>query len=546
MWKKARNAFLIILAVILAYWAYLTFVVSDNSTNAYQLIPDDAVYIFHTQKPLKKWKGFSATELWQHMKGYPKFEEIAESANEIDKTLEEHKLMLKVFALKDLYVSAHVHRPGDYEFLFLTDLAKVSKSSFITENLDQLFKVVDYQVSTQNYLGTTVYKCYDEEDKETLYVSVLGNYLACSYNLGILKKSIKSYNEPKLTKNEKFNEIVKWTSASGDAELYLNYSNLTQFLRVYLSEVDLGLQELIQQTYFTGMSARLKDNDILLEGKTTINDSLDRIFSILSRAGNSALKVDQILSNQTSLYLRVGFEKFDRFFQASLKLSSEQARKKSNRNIKIIELLLGFSLKEDFLSWIGNEIVVAQLGGEEVNTNASLVVLRTSNKDEAQDKLESAFKQIRRRLPYKMNGEEFEGYQIRRLETKGLFRTVFGKMFDKVQRPYFCFVDDYVVFCDDILNIKKVIRDFEDGNVLSKQKEYLKVKKHLNHKNAFTAYLNSNLYYQNFNETLNASSYQEMQNNMKYVRCFNGLGISLKATDAGVFDTKIRNNFQLP
>lgn len=546
--KKIRNLLILIVLALVGYWLYISFVVNDNTTNAYNIIPKDAVYIMHAKKPLDKWADFSKSDFWQHMKSYPDFAEIAESANSMDEILEDNKMVLKLFSLKDLYVSAHVHKPGDYEFLFLTDLANVSKSDLVKDNLGQVFSMADYKVTTQEYLGSKIYKCYDAEEKETLFVTVLGNYLSCSYDIGILKSSIKSFNEPQLSKEEKFKQITSITSKDGDVELYLNYNNLTQFLKVYLSEVDLGLREVINQSYFTGLSASLDDSNILVEGKTLVNDSIKKILSVLSKAGNSELKVDKVLSNKTSMFMRVGFDRFNTFFNESINLSSAAAKKKTDRNIKLLELLFGFSLKEDFLSWIGNEIVIAQYADNENNTSPSarLVAVKVTDKGEAEEKLEGVFKKLKRRLPYKMKGEEFEGYAIRRIETKGLFRLVFGKLFDKVQRPYFCFVDDYVIFCDDLNKIKQTITDYEEGDVLSKDSDFKKVKKQLDDENCFTTYLNPKLYFNSFRTTLNAQSFAEMQKNKKYITCFNGFALSLKSKGAGVFDTKMRNNFKLP
>jgi hypothetical protein len=548
MLKKIRNIVLLIILSILGYWLYISFIVKDNSTNAFNLIPQDAVYVMHAKKPLKKWKKFSASELWQHIKTYPEFEEIMESANSIDEILEENNFALKLFSLKDLYISAHVHKPGDYEFLFLTDLANVSKSDIVKDNLGQLFGLADYQVSTQEYLGSRIYKCYDEESNETLYVTVLGNYLSCSYDKGILKKSIISYNEPVLAKDERFNNIVSVTNKSDDLEIYLNYKNLTQFLKVYLKEVDFGLREVIDQSYFSGLSASIEENDILIEGETHVNDSVKKILTVLAKAGNSKLNVDKVLSNQTSLFMRVGFKDFNSFFNQSVSLTSPTEKKKADRNIKLLELLFGFSLKDDFLSWIGDEIVLAQYTGKEDSPNGSprIIAIRVTNKGEAEDKLDGVFKKLKRRLPYKLKGEVYKDYQIRRIETKGLFRLVFGKLFDKVQRPYFCFINDYVIFCDDLTQIKQTILDYEEGNVLSKAKEFKEVKKQLDSDNSFTAYLNPKLYFGNFKTTLNAESFSELKKNKKYVTCFNGFAFSLKSKGKGVFDTKMRNNFKLP
>ena len=49
---------------------------------------------------------------------------------------------------------------------------------------------------------------------------------------------------------------------------------------------------------------------------------------------------------------------------------------------------------------------------------------------------------------------------------KGFFRLFFGKLFDKFEKPYYTYVDDYVVFSNKAASLLSFVEDYEQKNLL--------------------------------------------------------------------------------
>src|SRR3546814_20311743 len=86
-------------------------------------------------------------------------------------------------------ISAHITRPGDYDFLFIADLENFSKVGSLKNQLDKLYGTLDYQVTTRRYQDTEIKELFDPEERETLYLAFVRNHLVCSYTGLLVERS---------------------------------------------------------------------------------------------------------------------------------------------------------------------------------------------------------------------------------------------------------------------------------------------------------------------------------------------------------------------
>lgn len=543
--KHIKKILLFLGLSIVVYFTYVFLFTTNNNTEVINLVPNDAVYIVHAKKPIQAWKKFSQSELWQHLKTYSEFKDITAAAGSIDALIEDNRTLFRIFSLQNLVISAHMTKEDDYDFLFLTDLSKASKSDLIKNNLDKVFALADYDVRTMEYKGATINICHDASDNSNLYVAAVANYMASSYNLNILKNSIEEYYNPTFKKQEQYRYIEAETSTDGLAQIYINYAQLEPFLNVYMGSVDQSLITILGQMHFTGLNGTLDNSYIKLKGETNINDSMDEMLTVLSKSGSSKMGVHEVLSERTALLMRLGFDDFTTFTQNSLAISTTKNNTRNNRKIKLIELFMGISIQNDFMSWIGDELAVAQYFNENLlgNKVPKLIAIKVKDKRKAKEKLDGVFRKIKRRMPFKFDSYEFMGHDIKYMETKGLFRLLFGKLFDKLDKPYFCFLDDYVIFCDDAKTLLQTIQDYEEDRTLAEESNFKFVNKDLSKSSSFFTYLSPKLYLNNLSGILSSSSYAELQKNKQYVTCFNGTGFVLKSEQPGVFRTELVSNF---
>ena len=99
--------------------------------------------------------------------------------------------------------------------------------------------------------------------------------------------------------------------------------------------------------------------------------------------------------------------------------------------------------------------------------NEFAVIIRASDIDLAKTNLAFVSKQIAKKSPVKFKDVPYKGYLINYLAVKGFFKLFLGKLFQKLEKPYFTVIDDYVIFSNHPQTIKSIINDYEAGKTLA-------------------------------------------------------------------------------
>jgi hypothetical protein len=203
-----------------------------------------------------------------------------------------------------------------------------------------------------------------------------------------------------------------------------------------------------------------------------------------------------------------------------------EAQQKSMRKI---EKLLNINIKKNLFSWMGNEVAIAQYETDKLigNKVRSIIAIKADNIDAAKENLAIIEGQVRKRTPIRFNNVVYNGYEIKYIEVKGLFKTFLGKLFSKVEKPYYTILDDYVVLSDDPKTLLVTIDDFIAQKTLANKQEYRDFRGRFMDKTSVMVYLSPNHHFANFKGLLNPESWTSSQKNQQYIRCFNHVGLSL-------------------
>ena len=134
---------------------------------------------------------------------------------------------------------------------------------------------------------------------------------------------------------------------------------------------------------------------------------------------------------------------------------------------KKIESLFGISLEENFLSWMSGEFAITQSEPGLLGHDPELILaIRAKSIKDARKNMEFIEKKIKRRTPVKIKSVTYKDFEINYVEMKGFFRLFFGKLFDKFEKPYYTYVDDYVVFSNKAASLLSFVEDYEQKNLL--------------------------------------------------------------------------------
>jgi hypothetical protein len=122
---------------------------------------------------------------------------------------------------------------------------------------------------------------------------------------------------------------------------------------------------------------------------------------------------------------------------------------------------------------------------------------------------------------------------------------MFGKLFSKIEKPYYTIVGDYVIFCDDIKTLLNSLDDLDEGKTLDKTEDFNRFHAGFKKENSLLIYLNMKKYFLNLKGLLNPESYQASYNNRQFVICFEQMGFQFTAEE-NRFDTRLLIQFHNP
>lgn len=536
----------LILAISGGYFAYKYWLTPTENIDALALIPADAVFVVETSEPVEAWNTFAKSSMWQHIKEFKPLGDVGKMADNLSDIIDRNKLIFNAFGNRKVLISSHITKPDDYDFLFICDMQKTAKFDEVKTGIIELLKSSGWKHSEENETGVVLNKFSD--GKELFYLSFVSNQLVCSFNEKIIRKSLQQRTNAALAKDNKFVEVTRNTAEGNLCRIYLNHGMATRFLSVYMNDAA-GMESLFSSMHFTGLSADLRGDLLKFQGMTSLNDSMSSYLRALALSGKSAFNAQQVFSDKTAFTIGFGFDGFPKFYD-NLKTVLKTDKKEwedFEKNRRLMEKFLGFKLEEDLLGWIGDEVSLAQYQQERVIGGKvhSVVAIKAVSVEKAREKLAEIEKRIRRRTPIKFEKAEYHSHEIHYMEIKGLFKLLFGKLFGKIEKPYYTYLGDYVVFCDDVQTLLKTVDDYEDKKTLANRSDFKSFIGNYSNESSLTVYLNMPLYFLDLKGFLNTESLVATSTHREYIVCFNQFGFQF-TSDNGGLETRLISEFTKP
>jgi hypothetical protein len=550
--SKIKKYILIGLIVALVsgvgYFSYTMWFKKVENIAALSLVPEDAVFIVETDEPVQAWKTFSGSDMWNHVKRFKPLGDVGKMADALSKTIAENDAIFSAFGSRAVLISAHVVSETDYDFMYVCDMQKTARFSMVQSGIVSLMKNNSFQHSEETIAETTLHAFFNPADRSTLFMSFIANQLVLSYNKTIIQKCLEQRSKPVIAKDARFLKVAEKAGSGGLCRIYLNHRMVPRYLDVYMDDIS-GMQGLFGSMHYTGVTAEMDNDLIQFQGATSINDSMSSHLRAIALSGKSTTGAQEVFSDRAAFLMGFGFDDFKTFYNnlTEVMKQDEAEWNEFQKNKRTVEKLLGFSMEEDLLGWIGDEVTVAQYRQERVIGGKvhTVVAMKADGLSKAKEKLGEIEKRIRRRTPLKFESADYKKHEIHYLEIKGLFKMLFGKLFGKVEKPYYTYIGDYVVFCDDINTLLTTIDDFENGKTLAKSEEFNRFANNYHKQNSLFVYLNMPAYFLNLKGILGWDSWMSSYNNREFIVCFNQMGFQFTEED-GMLDTRLLVEFKKP
>ncbi|MEI6764289.1 MAG: DUF3352 domain-containing protein [Bacteroidota bacterium] len=539
--------FFITIIAIGSFVAWIWFSESGKR-NALSVIPNDAIFVIETSNLTKGWSTLSESAMWKHLMGNPKFDDINQSALSLDSLIKGNETMDMLFTDRQLVISAHMISATDYDFLFAVDLTKGSKIAFIKNYIKEIMGYYDFAMGKKDYLGYEIITLTSTITGEVLYISFIENVLVCSYSEQIIDKSIAQKDKPYWLDDPYVKRATVDLKKDKLFNFYLNFSQIGNYLRCFLSEPGDIVKSLNDNLRIAALNMTLENERLTLSGFLNVNDSLPSYFRALSQIKPGKLGAYDIVSDRAALYVAMNFEQSGEFFS---KLKETFATDDTahfqdyDKSIKKVEKFLKVNLDEDFFSWIGNEISFVKMQPTaNAGENDAIAIVHASDMDAAKAGLDHIMKQVKKKSwgAFKFDDKDYKNFTIRYLQYGGFLKLFFGSLFKKFDKPYFTYIDDYVVFSNSPSSLMDFIDDYSAGKTLSHNKEFMAMKDGFEARSSVFAYIQmpkiySHLYYYSKNEKRKG-----IKDNKEIILGFTRIGFQMVSQDK-MFRTQLSAEF---
>ncbi len=544
--KKILLALFAVFIACLGYMVYFFYLAPSANLQSIYLIPKDAVFVVETQKPVDNWDKIRESEAWNHLQQNDYFFELTESIHKMDTIFHNKKKLFQLFGTRSLFFSVHMYKPKEYGIFYVIDLKRIAKLKLLRSYLNTLLDDT-YSLSRREYHGNEIIELYDKESRETLYLSFIKNQLIASYVHTLIEASIDQVGEPFIGRNLDFIEVKKKTGYDDMFRLYLQHDYLDDYARYFTNEPTALIQTLSENFLFSGFSFDLASNNTMIaKGYTSISEGNLGYLKALQQSGTSKRSIPKIAPERTALYMSFGFDSFSELYTNFLQIQQKEPEvfKAYESQKGTIEKLLKINIKDNFVSWIGNEIALLQIQSSITRgKNDMAMILKAADIEKAKTHLAFIQKQLKKRTPVKFKTIVYKDHPIHFMAIKGFFKLFFGNLFKNFDKPYYTIIDDFVVFSDKPNTLKSIIDTFLDEKTLENSEDFRHFNSNFKKSSSLFAYINMPVLYENMLSLADKTTKKQMLKNKDFIICFPQIGFQLTPSNE-LFKSKFVADYQ--
>lgn len=512
------------LVVYFLYSIVHLFVSPDRNIQQIYLVPEDAAFIIQSSAPIDDWAKFSGSATWQCLKRAKAFEDVTRNVETLDTVVRSNKMLLSLVGKRDMLISIHKVRARDWDFLIVLDMQKASKMDLLKDQLETVLTMAGSSVTNRMHNGINILEMRDPDTRDIFYCAFVDNHFVGSYTSKLVESAIDSRNKPKIGLDHSFIEAEKLVSGKGLVRVFINYARLPQFLNIYLGTGNEYIDMFSNSMDFAGLYFNTGHKRMEVKGYTLRKDTADPYIMALLNSGKHRMKAHEILSGRTALYTNIGFSNpvtFVKELENALAVHDPQWCESYRSSRQKIESLFDISLEENFLSWMSGEFAITQSEPGLLGHDPELILaIGAKSIKDARKNMEFIEKKIRRRTPLRIKTVNYKGFEINYVEMKGFFRLFFGGLFDKFEKPYYTYVDDYVVFSNKASSLLSFVEDYDQKNLLKDNPGFKNAFSYLNSSSTVFLYTDVHKFYYQLKPMMNAVTWGEIQSDKDIVYSF--------------------------
>tara|TARA_Y100000589_G_scaffold229237_1_gene216649 strand:- start:4180 stop:6885 length:2706 start_codon:yes stop_codon:yes gene_type:complete len=431
-------------------------------SEALNAISPKASFIIRSDNIIDKWRELSNSTIGKSLSNIKSYSAIQSVFSRIDST---QNKFISSFLNQKVFI-AGVLTAGNQLNQIVAFENKGATQEQVKGCIESIFG--SKALSSKEYENNTIDVYALNETKITF--AHVGKVVLFSTSGILIEEGIRELSaERHLPDHAGFKKLLKTADIRADGNFFINFNQIGGCLNLYGNNYIDFSKSFSQFGGWAELDLNSRDQSWMLNGFSFISDSSSSYLNSFSGEKAQSLSVSSVLPENTGVLSYISFSNFSSYKEKyNQYLSQKQILYKHQKNLLNINKKHKFTVEDDFYSWIGDEIAMFTVSGDETSfeRNSGLII-KISDLDKAKDGL---------RKIHESTGVQSETlYQTLVINDLGLinfFPLVLGEEFKSISGSKYLVIEDYIVFANDESVLKHIVNFYLRGKTLVKNFQF--------------------------------------------------------------------------
>jgi hypothetical protein len=461
----------IVLAAGILFLIYFLRQSSQEETDAWRAVPEDAIMVMEWPEPGTLWnKLTNNTSFWPVIENVDALVAIQQNLNWVDSLFADNKEIIDLFGRQRLLLSLHSQNES-FAFLLVAEVGNDLKMNQIRQSIQQRFqgKIELVERGQQNLSSVLI---VDTESDKQYTFAIEEGLLIGSFDKELISKALLALKGGKsLKQSTELQRLEPTKGKATEAYVYLQYDYLAGLLGAfsadaYSSEVNDFLSNLAA---WSALDVLVKEQDVLLNGYA-LPDSSDFLYQLrgLSSGINTLYN---ILPYNTRILLMFNVEDVITYWE---RVSDKAVTSDFERNF-------GLNIRDELLPALSGELGLVYTG----IMDKPVFVARLD-----QEQMAERFMARLGQVAGGRSERSVENAVIYQINTTGFVGKIFGGVFNKIGGKYYMISDQYLLVADDAALLEEILHLYRSGRTLDMNDNFKRFRQNLSDQANLSLYIN--------------------------------------------------------
>jgi hypothetical protein len=461
------------------------------SESPIKAISENTVLVIKVHNPAGLIEELQRSNLiWKDLMTFPIFQTLRTEVDFLDSAIKKNENIRKIVRNYPLLLAVSMTGRSTFGLLILTSVPGGDPEVSITDFIKEIFKT-KVTILSSPYSSVTLQEVIVKGNNEPFYFAVKKGVFIGSFHADLVKKGIDrlSLNISSIS-GTGFQKVESVTGKKVDANIYINFRYLSSFLSKYFLE-DLS-SKLVRLSLFadwSGLDMIIKRDELLVNGYTTCGDTTTQFLPLLKEQVPQKIEITRVIPDNIFSFIYFGLSDIKNFYSKLTSYQPVQAEIRDNYPTCIeLENRLKIRLSDYFIPWIGNEMaVISSKNSSSGEKETTYGIFRVTDRTLA----DSLLKELSVATGKKRDSQVYRELPVTTLNIPDIIPGTFGSFFGRIEGSSFTFLDNYIIFGNDLISLKRLIDRVSEGKSLENQKEYHDISENISDKSNIYFYFDT-------------------------------------------------------